>query len=60
MLLDDGDRVIGCSALTMGGSSQGGAAHSLWAGTTRYEIGMVLLARFAITGDQGQGLGVIC
>ena len=58
VLLDDGDRVIGYYALTMGGVRREALPTRYGRGLPRYEIGMVLLARFAITGDhQGQGLG---
>lgn len=58
VLLDDGDRVIGYYALTMGGVRREALPARYGRGLPRYEIGMVLLARFAIADDhQGQGLG---
>ena len=57
-LLDDGDRVVGYYALTMGGVRREALPARYGRGLPRYEIGMVLLARFAIADDhQGQGLG---
>jgi GNAT superfamily N-acetyltransferase len=58
VLLDDGDRVIGYYALTMGGVRREALPSHYGRGLPRYEIGMVLLARFGIADDrQGQGLG---
>jgi GNAT superfamily N-acetyltransferase len=58
VLLDDGDRVIGYYALTMGGVRREALRARNGRGLPRYEIGMVLLARFARADDhQGQGLG---
>ena len=57
-LLDDGDRVVGYYALTMGGVRREALPARYGRGLPRYEIGMVLLARFAFADDhQGQGLG---
>ena len=58
VLLDDGDRIVGYYALTMGGVRREALPPRYGRGLPPYEIGMVLLARFAIAGDhQGQGLG---
>jgi len=58
VLLDDGDRVVGYYALTMGGVRREALPSRYGRGLPQYEIGMVLLARFAISDDhQGQGLG---
>lgn len=58
VLLDDGDRVIGYYALTMGGVRREALPARYGRGLPGYEIGMVLLARFAIADDhQGRGLG---
>jgi GNAT superfamily N-acetyltransferase len=58
VLLDDGDRVIGYYALTMGGVRADALPARYGRGLPRYDIGMVHLARFAIADEyQGQGLG---
>jgi GNAT superfamily N-acetyltransferase len=58
VLLDDGDRVVGYYVLTMGGVRREALPSRYGRGLPQYEIGMVLLARFAISDDhQGQGLG---
>ena len=58
VLLDDGDRIVGYYALTMGGVRREALPPRYGRGLPPYEIGMVLLARFAIADHhQGQGLG---
>ena len=58
VLLDDGDRIVGYYALTMGGVRREALPPRYGRGLPPYEIGMVLLARFAIADDNhGQGLG---
>jgi GNAT superfamily N-acetyltransferase len=58
VLLDDGDRVIGYYALTMGGVRREELPARYGRGLPRFEIGMVLLARFAIVDNhQAEGLG---
>ena len=58
VLLDDGDRIVGYYALTMGGVRREALPQRYGRVLLPYEIGMVLLARFAIADDhQGQGLG---
>ena len=58
VLLDDGDRIVGYYALTMGGVRREALPSRYRKGLPPYEIGMVLLARFAIADDHhGRGLG---
>jgi GNAT superfamily N-acetyltransferase len=58
LLLDDADRVVGYYALTMGGVRKESLPTRYGRGLPRFDIGMVLLARFAIAYErQGQGLG---
>ena len=58
VLLDDANRVVGYYALTMGGVRKEALPIHLGRGLPGYDIGMVLLARFAIADDrQGEGLG---
>jgi len=58
VLLDDGDRIVGYYALTMGGVRREALPSRYRKGLPPYEIGMVLLARFAIADDRhGRGLG---
>ncbi|MGP0110092.1 MAG: GNAT family N-acetyltransferase [Acidimicrobiales bacterium] len=58
LLLDDGDHVAGYYALTMGGVRKEALPTRYGRGLPRFDIGMVLLARFAIADErQGQGLG---
>ncbi len=58
VLLDDGDRAVGFYALTMGGVRREALPARYARGLPPYEIGMVLLARFAVADDhQSQGLG---
>lgn len=58
LLLDDGDYVVGYYALTMGGVRKEALPTRYGRGLPKFDIGMVLLARFAIAGErQGQGLG---
>lgn len=58
VLLDDRDRIVGYYALTMGGVRREALPPRYGRGLPPYEIGMVLLARFAIADDhQGEGLG---
>jgi hypothetical protein len=56
-LVDDGGQVIGYYSLTMGGVGTHDLPPRYGCGLTRYEIGMVLLARLAVAqGNQGSGL----
>ena len=58
VLLDDGDRIVGYYALTMGGVRREALPPRYGRGLPPHEIGMVLLARFAIADDHhGRGLG---
>jgi GNAT superfamily N-acetyltransferase len=58
LLLDDADRVVGYYALTMGGVRREALPTRYGRGLPKFDIGMVLLARFAITVErQGRGLG---
>jgi GNAT superfamily N-acetyltransferase len=58
LLLDDADRVVGYYALTMGGVRKEALPTRYGRGLPKFDIGMVLLARFAIADErQGQGLG---
>jgi GNAT superfamily N-acetyltransferase len=58
LLLDDADHVAGYYALTMGGVRKETLPPWYGRGLPGFDIGMVLLARFAITdARQGQGLG---
>jgi GNAT superfamily N-acetyltransferase len=58
LLLDDADQVAGYYALTMGGVRKEALPTRYGRGLPRFDIGMVLLARFAIADErQGQGLG---
>ena len=58
VLLDDGDRIVGYYALTMGGVRREALPSRYRKGLPPYEIGMVLLARIAIADDHhGRGLG---
>ncbi len=58
LLLDDADRVVGYYALTMGGVRKEVLPARYGRGLPKFDIGMVLLARFAIADErQGQGLG---
>ncbi len=58
LLLDDADSVVGYYALTMGGVRKEALPTRYGRGLPRFDIGMVLLARFAIADErQGQGLG---
>jgi GNAT superfamily N-acetyltransferase len=58
LLLDDADHVVGYYALTMGGVRKEALPTRYGRGLPRFDIGMVLLARFAIADErQGQGLG---
>jgi GNAT superfamily N-acetyltransferase len=58
VLLDDANRVVGYYALTMGGVREEALPIHYGRGLPGYDIGMVLLARFAIAdGHQRQGLG---
>jgi len=58
LLLDDADRVAGYYALTMGGVRKEALPTRYGRGLPKFDIGMVLLARFAIADErQGQGLG---
>ena len=56
--LDDANRVVGYDALTLGGVRKQALPIHYGRGLPGYDIGMVLLARFAIAdGHQRQGLG---
>ena len=58
VLLDDGDQLVGYYALSMGSVQKVFLPGSYRRGLPEFEIGMVLLARLAITEDhQGEGLG---
>ena len=58
LLLDDADHVAGYYALTMGGVRKESLPTRYGRGLPKFDIGMVLLARFAIADErQGQGLG---
>ena len=58
LLLDDADHVAGYYALTMGGVRKESLPTRYGRGLPKFDIGMVLLARFAIAEErQGQGLG---
>lgn len=58
LLLDDADRLVGYYALTMGGVRKEALPTRYGRGLPRFDIGMVLLARFAIADErQGQGWG---
>lgn len=58
LLLDDVDRVVGYYALTMGGVRKEALPTRHGRGLPKFDIGMVLLARFAIADErQVQGLG---
>jgi GNAT superfamily N-acetyltransferase len=58
VLLDDANRVVGYYALTMGGVRKKALPLRYGRGLPGFDIGMVLLARFAIADtQQGQGLG---
>lgn len=58
LLLDDADRVVGYYALAMGGVRKEALPTRYGRGLPKFDIGMVLLARFAIADErQGQGLG---
>ena len=58
LLLDDADRLVGYYALTMGGVRKEALPTRYGRGLPKFDIGMVLLARFAIADErQGQGLG---
>jgi GNAT superfamily N-acetyltransferase len=58
LLLNDADHVAGYYALTMGGVRKEALPTRYGRGLPRFDIGMVLLARFAIADErQGQGLG---
>jgi GNAT superfamily N-acetyltransferase len=58
VLVDDGANVVGYYSLTMGGVRKEALPAHYGRGLPRYEIGMVLLARFAIARSrQGEGLG---
>lgn len=58
LLLDDADRVDGYYALTMGGVRKEALPTRYGRGLPKFDIGMVLLARFVIADErQGQGLG---
>ena len=58
VLLDDANHVVGYYSLTMGGVRKEALPGQYGRGLPGYDIGMVLLARFAIAiGHQGQGLG---
>ena len=58
VLVDDGDLVLGYYTLSMGGVLRESLPHKLGRGLPVFEIGMVLLARLAITREyQGQGYG---
>ena len=58
LLLDDADRVVGYYALTMGGVRKEALPTRYGRGLPKFDIGMVLLARFAIADERrGQGLG---
>jgi GNAT superfamily N-acetyltransferase len=58
LLLDDADRVVGYYALTMGGVRKEALLTRYGRGLPKFDIGMVLLARFAVADErQGQGLG---
>ena len=48
LLLDDADRVVGYYALTMGGVRKEALPTRYGRGLPKFDIGMVLLARFAI------------
>jgi GNAT superfamily N-acetyltransferase len=58
VLVDDLGGVVGYYSLTMGGVRREALPARYGRGLPRYEIGMVLLVRLAITEDRhGQGLG---
>ena len=58
VLVDDAGAVIGYYALSMGGVRRQALPSRYGRGLPAYDIGMVLLARFAIAQDrQGEGLG---
>jgi GNAT superfamily N-acetyltransferase len=58
VLVDDAGAVIGYYALSMGGVSRQALPSRYGQGLPGYDIGMVLLARFAIAqGHQGEGFG---
>jgi predicted N-acetyltransferase YhbS len=58
VLVDDGGEVVGYYSLTMGGVRKDELPSSYGRGLPGYDIGMVLLARLAISlPHQGQGLG---
>lgn len=56
--MDDADQVVGYYALTMGGVRKEALPARYGRGLPKFDIGMVLLARFAIADDrQGQRQG---
>ncbi len=58
VLVDDGGQVIGYYSLTMGGVRRDELPRRYGRGLPRYEIGMVLLARLAVSqAHQGVGTG---
>ncbi len=58
VLVDDADEVIGYYSLTMGGVVPASLPKRYGRGLPSYEIGMVLLARLAVSADRhGQGIG---
>ena len=58
LLFDDADQAVGYYALTMGGVHKESLPTRYGRGLPKFDIGMVLLARFAIADRrQGQGLG---
>ena len=58
VLLDDGDRIVGYYALTMGGVRRDALPPRYGRRLPPYETGMVVVARFAIVdAHQGRGLG---
>jgi predicted N-acetyltransferase YhbS len=58
VLLDDADEVIGYYSLTMGGVVRDALPKRYGRGLPSYEIGMVLLARLAVSDlRHGQGIG---
>ncbi len=57
VLLDDANHVVGYYALTMGGVQKEALPPRYGRGLPGFDIGMVLLARFAIA-DTQQGLGL--
>lgn len=58
LLIDDTDEILGYYSLTMGGVKEEDLPFIYRGRLPRYAVGMVLLARFAISLDhQGEGLG---